>query len=328
MCIRDRIIISIGFNGQKRNVYIPKSPNQTTMKIVYVHVSSNPYPVTKTFFGQTFAIASMLRHQAEFPENGVLMNEIWCTEPELSDRRLRTRYTDIAGELVFHNTCALLEHNFMDGCLPSGAFKRSLLEKVSRGYLPVVVHHYPIGARNASFIYELDRWRREMGLSGSIAVVSYIHTLADIYDPRELHSSLGPIASGSDSFVGVSDAVSSDFTRLLGKSVEVIHNGINLEMYKPASMNEVSALRKGIGLSPSLEKVVCFSGRLSREKGVSVLLQVLQKFNSSASGKMRDVGFVIATPHIFHNGSIPRIMKCFLSLDLSLIHISEPTRPY
>ena len=89
-------------------------------EISAVHISSNPFPVTKTFFGQTFAILSLL-HLSE--ENGIGRKSVWCTHHPVREPRFLEYADTVSMEIVQRQLRTTLEYDAdVKGGFPSKKF--------------------------------------------------------------------------------------------------------------------------------------------------------------------------------------------------------------
>ncbi len=73
----------------------------------------------------------------------------------------------------------------------------------------------------------------------------------------------------------VSEALREKISRSSLKKTIVVENGIELDFFKPMSRE---ASRKKLGL-PLKDKIICYVGHISREKGVDVLIEAVKKIN-------------------------------------------------
>jgi glycogen synthase len=111
----------------------------------------------------------------------------------------------------------------------------------------------------------LRPWKREQ-LRGGYDVSSWLERMA---------------LQTADAVIAVSAGTRDDIVRLFGlppQRVHVIHNGIDLDLYRPAS-DSASLARQGIDLG---RPYVLFVGRITRQKGIVHLVRAIPSINTSA----------------------------------------------
>ncbi len=281
-------------------------------EISAVHISSNPFPVTKTFFGQTFAILSLL-HLSE--ENGIGRKSVWCTHHPVREPRFLEYADTVSMEIVQRQLRTTLEYDAdVKGGFPSKKFFDFMQGEIDSGYMPVVYHHYPLDT-GAHFIGALHQWGVDLGIRNKFMIVPYFHTLLNYHSNSTLTDLVDNVAGNYDFAIMVSEAAKREFGSVLRNDLNsyAVLNGINMQLYTPTGLLK-RALRKEVGLRDDLKKVVCFAGRLSPDKGAATLLDLVSKFNKN-SRKYNDVGFVIASSFVLEPSCAPSIFKGFLQME-------------
>ncbi|MBI5046155.1 glycosyltransferase family 4 protein, partial [Candidatus Micrarchaeota archaeon] len=186
--------------------------------------------------------------------------------------------------------------------------------------------HFPVSA-DTVFAAELKKRLKTEGLDKKVTILFYLHTNADsLYHEIQSDSFrdyFTHMVNAADGFIAVSQATLDSFLRInyddgsiamrSDRSV-VIRNGIPRDLYTIGSEAEITNARAAIGLSPNLEKVVSFVGRLDHLKGSDILLYIIQKFERSSDEKDSGVGFVIATPHVLNSAHPPSFFKKLLEM--------------
>ncbi len=268
------------------------------MNCAYIHLSTHPFPVTSAFFGQTFVISSLLRKMVDYPE--VSFSQVWCANRPPIPEQLIDEYMNFSRMAVHMQYKTELEEGYANGDDPSEKFIAKIEHFVDVGITPIILHHYPIGLASAKFMRNLSMWARSRGIDDRMLITPYIHTLSDMYSKKKLKQASGLLNGAVDLSICISNAVANDFTGMVGE-IDVVPNGIDMDIYVPSTEDERMGMLADIGMSDKVKKVVCFSGRLSREKGIGTLQEILNSFNKSVDKRAKEVGFVIATPSIMCN---------------------------
>ena len=81
----------------------------------------------------------------------------------------------------------------------------------------------------------------------------------------------------SKEIVAVSNHVKKQISKYTNKKINVIYNGINTKLYKPASLLEKNEIRKRFGIKN--EKIVLCFGHDSYRKGLDISIKILDDLN-------------------------------------------------
>lgn len=92
------------------------------------------------------------------------------------------------------------------------------------------------------------------------------------------------IISGADAFVAISNDIVGEFraAKIPAKRINLIPNGVDTELFRPAKEAERNHLRLQFGL-PVDALIFAYSGRLTREKGLSSLIRVWKMLTADFS---------------------------------------------
>jgi len=284
----------------------------TVPPLSLIHVSTTSFPVTRTFYGQTFNILALM-HLSDY--SNVAHKYVWCNNRPVDNPMYAEQAEQLSKEIIKKQVAGILEYDAAakEG-YPSEKFLAFLKSEIDQGLFPVIYHHYPIGV-GSLFIKGVHEWAESNGLRDRLLIVPYFNTLASFHSREALGQSCGNLHGSYDFAIMVSEAVNSEYSQLLcNYNLHTVLNGINMKLYAPLFHNSLAqSLLKSIGLNKNVEKIVCFVGRLSPEKGASHLLETLSYFNKN-NKENKDVGFIIATSHILDTSYTPNIFQGFLRL--------------
>ena len=81
----------------------------------------------------------------------------------------------------------------------------------------------------------------------------------------------------SKEIVAVSNMIKKQISDYTNKNIEVIYNGIDTELYRPASLSEKNKIKKKLGIKN--EKIILCFGHDSYRKGLDISIKILDDLN-------------------------------------------------
>lgn len=165
-------------------------------------------------------------------------------------------------------------------------------------------------------------WYRHLHLVAPSARALGIPIVLHLHAP--VPASLGPIGRRlmrrPRHVLAVSDATAAGWSRYR-EHLEVVHNGVDLQRFHPASADERQAARAALGLDPDLF-VVAFAGRIAPQKGVTELIDAWRSLEWSADrARLVVAGHPAPDPDWMPaNRATPGVDWVGFRLDVSTLH--------
>lgn len=260
-----------------------------------VHSVPYEFPLDRHLFGQTFVIADHVRHSqnntAVFTQSPYNLHD-----SNFGNLQRRVARDKLGTDLVFSQDLSVSD--------PKRAYDVSrtalipyLEGRLAEGPVAYDAHYFRDGKYP-----EFDQLKQRFG--DDIDFFIHLHCLSTLFlgdlNVPELKNKqkkvredlLRALDKYSPKIIAVSNAVRDSFYQhgiLPNGSVDVVHNGVETDLYRKASDKEKEDFRRELGINGS--KLVGYVGRIEDVKGADTLLGILGRHRDLGE----DVGFVIAT---------------------------------
>ncbi|MGV8142643.1 MAG: glycosyltransferase family 4 protein [Candidatus Pacearchaeota archaeon] len=273
------------------------------VKRTVVHGTVYEFPLDRCFFGQTFVIGDHVRH-SRYNTAVVSHSKHNIEDLTLADLQVRVARDKFSTELVFMPDLKSAEPRRAYDVSRSPLFP-FLEERLKDGPVGMDLHYF----NNQGKYPELDQVKDRFG--DDVPFFLHLHCLASLYfgdlnlskltqKQTHLRDNLWKLLEKhKPRLIAVSDAVRDSFYQhgiVPNGAIEVVHNGIETDLYRKASAREKEEFRRELGVSAN--RLVGYAGRLERAKGADTLFGILQAHERSDE----DVAFVIATANGYQMG--------------------------
>lgn len=264
-------------------------------KRTVVHSVPYEFPLDRHLYGQTFVIADHVRHSenntAVFTQSPYNLND-----SNFGKLQRRVARDKLGTELVFSQDLTV-QHPKRAYDVSRTALFPFLDARVNEGPVSYDAHYF----RDGNYP-EFEQIKQRFG--DDVDFFVHLHCLSTLFlgdlnvselthrQKKVRDNLLRAMDKYSPKIIAVSNAVRDSFYQhgiLPNGSVEVVHNGVETDLYRKASDKEKEDFRRELGINAS--RLVGYVGRIEDIKGADTLLGILSRHPDLG----QDVGFVIAT---------------------------------